>query len=149
MLGDVVVYETATNTWEWPRIGAGPPARNAHVMAAVGSELVVVGGWKAFEKTYSDVWSLRKRKAPPVEWGEDDYVLAVWCLGALIAILLALVPGVPPGYWMIPGPFVPLVAWKGIQKFFNIGAAAPNTACLVSTLEPEVAAKGGESKKTK
>ena len=140
MLGDVVVFDTLHQAWEWPRVGAGPAARNAHSLTTNKGELVMVGGWKAFEKTYIDVWTLRKRKAPPVEWQEDDYVLVVWCLGAVIAILLFVVPGVPPGYWMIPGPFVPLVAWKGISKL--VGGNSKKSPVVPA------GSKAGETKKT-
>ena len=109
-------------------------------MLAVGSELVVVGGWKAFDRTYNDVWLLRKRAAPPVEWREDDYVLAVWAVGAIIACLLFFIPQVPEGYWMIPAPFVPLVAWRFAQKAIGTGAAQVAATAVDSK---------GESKKSK
>merc|ERR1711998_689542 len=88
-------------------------------MCLVGEDLVVVGGSRAAQKPCSDAWALCPVVPDMKAWQEDDYVLAVWLLGAIVSILLFIIPGVPDGYWMIPAPFVPLVVWKGLPRLMQ------------------------------
>ena len=101
----------------------------------------MMGGWRAFDKTFSDVWRLGPRKKDnAVDWEEDDYVLIVWLLGSIVSILLFLIPGVPEGFWMIPAPFIPLTIYKGVPKLIF---PDQNKASV------EVVDDTGESKKSK
>jgi len=149
MLGDLVIFDLVTLTWTWPvqyvSEGTSRPApRNAHAICSIGEEVILVGGWKAFDKTYNDVWRLApKKRKEDIDWGEDDYVLMVWLLGSIVSILLLLIPGVPEGFWMIPAPFIPLTLYKGIPKLLY-----PTTSKGVAD-DVDQGAEEMESKKTK
>lgn len=67
MLQDVFVYDTVNDTWGVPDVqplvlddGSSsdsatlPPGRNAAVMVALGRQLLLHGGWRAFVETYND-----------------------------------------------------------------------------------------------
>jgi len=120
LLGDVVRLDLESMAWVRPELELGPQPqpRSGHAMCAVGNKLVVCGGSNASQKACDDTWTLDPVLFDDKTWQEDDYVLAVWFLGA-IACLLLLLPGVPEGYWMIPAPFVPLVIWKGVPRLLR------------------------------
>lgn len=44
--------------WQYPRVvpGAGPSPRNAATLTAVGSQLMLYGGWNPFVQSYNDTY---------------------------------------------------------------------------------------------
>lgn len=65
MLQDVFLYDSASNTWMTPDEqalesaeggsgGKAPAGRNAAVMVPLGKQLLLYGGWQAFNETYND-----------------------------------------------------------------------------------------------
>ncbi|KAK9839199.1 hypothetical protein WJX81_000851 [Elliptochloris bilobata] len=57
-LSDTLVLDTQSMTWQYPRVtgGAAPSPRNAAMMVAVGSRLVLHGGWYPFKQSYNDTY---------------------------------------------------------------------------------------------
>jgi hypothetical protein len=58
-LNDFFVLDTKQLQWQYPRLAggaAGPSPRNAATMTAVGSKLVLHGGWHPFVRTYNDTF---------------------------------------------------------------------------------------------
>ena len=74
------MLDTKQLQWQYPTLdqGAGPSARNAATLTAVGSKLVLYGGWNPFVKTYNDTYIMdvsgyaALRDSVPLEPEEDD-----------------------------------------------------------------------------
>ncbi|CAL8464640.1 g4175 [Coccomyxa elongata] len=79
-LNDFFVLDTKQLQWQYPTLdqGAGPSPRNAATLTAVGSKLVLYGGWNPFVKTYNDTFVMdvsgyaALKDSVPLEPEEDD-----------------------------------------------------------------------------
>ena len=58
-LSDFFVLDTRALAWQYPKPApgaAGPSPRNAATLTAVGSSLVLHGGWNPFVQSYNDTF---------------------------------------------------------------------------------------------